>query len=129
MQAFLTDYPTRLEAFRTGALVDVNLVSAGTFEQPVAFTLGLMRHLSPDGFDLMHEQVYDVARIIEQAHRELVAATASLVSKETVIVDFGVSNDGTLSELRVMFGFVADTAQAMAIPAVTIGRRSDFESA
>lgn len=127
MQAFLTDYPSRLSAFKAGNLVDVNLVSAGTFEQPVAFTLGLMRLISPDSYQLSHGQVFDVSRIVEQAYRELVDATASYVSRETVIVDFALEERGPLSDLRVMFGFVSDRNKGMAVPAVTIGRRCDFE--
>ena len=127
MQAFLTDYPTRLEAFKAGSLVDVNLVSAGTFEQPVAFTLGLMSFISPDSYNLSHGQVFDVSRIVEQAYRELVDATASYVSRQTVVVDFALEDAGPLSDLRVMFGFVSDRTKDMAVPAVTIGRRCDFE--
>lgn len=129
MQGFLTDYTQRLEAFQSGQLVDVNLVAARYFEQPVALTLGLMQTLSPNTTKLTHEQVLNVSKIVQQAYHELVQASGSRTSRDTVIVDFDMTlPDGSeLPSLRVIFSFTEVDAQDMTIPAVTVGRGLDFE--
>lgn len=124
MHDFLTDYTARLEAFRTGELVDVNMVSAAIFVQPVALTRGLMFEIKPEGRKPNWQEWGRVLEVVTTAHRELVQASGAESSAEPLIVDLELPR---WPELRVMFGFVRDAASDVSLPVVTIGYRGEFE--
>lgn len=124
MQAYLNFYRARLEAFRTGELVDVSALAAPVFEQPVALTRGFMSEvkLASWAYSLREEGL--VLEVIRTAHTELVRASGAGSSAEPLMVDFGTVRWPTL---RVVFCFVQDPGTDTSLPVVTVGFRTEFE--
>ena len=92
MHDFLTDYHSRLEAFRTGALSDLSAVAAPLFPQPVALTERLAAALPDDDARL---------ELIRTAHQGLTAVAGPQPVKERATFDFGVMG----LELRFLLTF------------------------
>ena len=124
MQAYLNFYRARLEAFRTGELVDVSALAAPIFEQPVAFTRELVRHIVPEHREWTGADRLFMTKLVEAAHRELVDTTGSRSASEPVTVDFASYG---WAGLRVIFCFVRDPGTDTSLPVVTVGFRTDFE--
>ena len=110
---YLTDYHSRLEAFRTGALQDVSALAAPLFPQPVALT----RRLSDA---LVGEE--DCLELIRTAHKGLTAVAGPQPVKERATFDFGMFG----LELRFTLTFARSREADAAIPVVTIGYRDEF---
>ena len=122
--AYLNFHRARLEAFKTGELFDVNPMSAEVFEQPVAFTRELVRHIVPEHRSPKWQEWGFILKMVKAAHAELVTAAGRTSTTEPVTVDFSCDK---WTGLRVMFHFVSDPGSGVTVPAVTIGFTDEFE--
>ena len=113
MHSFLTDYHSRLEAFRTGALHDVSQTAAPLFVQPVALTRRLSDALVGEG---------DYLELLRTAHKGLVAVAGKEPVKTAHTFDlqtFGL-------KLRFMLTFARSREADAAVPVVTIGYQDEL---
>ncbi len=113
MPDFLTDYHDRLEAFRTGALLDHSGEAAPLFPQPVAFTPRLEASLLTTD---------DRAEVITAAHKGLVAVAGPQPVKAAHTFDFGPFG----LKLRCRLSFARSVEADAAIPVVTMGFRDEL---
>ena len=113
MHDFLTDYHSRLEAFRTGALQDVSQTAAPLFPQPVALTRRLSDALVGEG---------DCLELLRTAQKGLVAVAGKEPVKTAHSFDFRMFG----LELRFLLTFARSREADAAVPVVTIGYRDEF---